>query len=274
MLSVAGSVLRYAAITALWTSSVTTYAQLTPPQTSAPAKSTAPTNSVDQRKYVNDLARLSRQGDPAATAELSQYIFSVVAIPVKASNGLHLTQRIAQAETDYRNGAQPAVHEADLVRAHNNLVHSLQLPDWVATNADEVRLVHTDFALAYPELLADKASLDKNGRLSLLSDDLSPAQVMFLETSLLYQKLHNPKFRMTGAERAAGGPKALPLSVQTERKNYMGPISNGKFDNVSLFDLNHAVDSLFSDLRMSNALRSEFDKPDLLPASSIEKESK
>jgi len=51
-------------------------------------------------KRVNDLAHLSLQGDPVA-------------------NGLHLTQRMAQAETDYRRGVQPAIHAADLVRAYD-----------------------------------------------------------------------------------------------------------------------------------------------------------
>jgi hypothetical protein len=223
---------------------------------------------------MNDLARRSRQGDPAATAELSQHIFSVVAVPTEVANAFHLTQRVAQAETDYRNGAQTAVHEADLVRAHNNLANSLKLPEWAFTTAEEVRMVHMDFALAYPEFLADHASIDQNGRLSLLSDDLSPAQVMFLETSLIYQKIYNPKFQMTAAERAAGGIKTLSPSVLAERRNYMGPISMGKFDNVSIFDLNHAIDNLFSDLKMNNSLRDEFDKPNILSALKTGKESK
>jgi hypothetical protein len=229
---------------------------------------------VDKHKYVGNLALLSRQGDPPATAELAQYIFSVVAVPAELANALHLTQRVAQAETDYRNGAQTAVHEADLVRAHNNLVNSLQLPEWVSTSADELRTVHMDFALGYPEFLADHAAIDKSGRLSLLSDDLSPTQAMFLETSLLFQKFHNSKFQITVADRAGGRTKTLSPLILAERRNYIGLISRGKFDNVSTSDLNHAIDNLFSDLKMSNSLRSEFDKPDLLSALNAGRESK
>lgn len=276
MTSVARRVLRYSAITALCSFSVITHAQSSPAaaQLNVPVKSTAPAKQVDLNKYVNDLGRLSRTGDSAAIAELSQYVFSVVAVPAEVASGFHLTQRLAQAETDYRNGAQPAVHEADLVRAHNNLIHSLQLPEWASTSIDEMRKVQMGCTLAYPDLFADQASLDKDGRLSLLSENLSPAQAMFLETTLLYQKFHNPNNQLTESERAAGGVKTLSPLVLRERMNYMVPIADGKLDNIGIFDLNHAIDNLFSDLRMSNSLRSQFDKPYLLSSVTTGKEAK
>jgi hypothetical protein len=69
---------------------------------------------------------------------------------------------------------------------------------------------------------------------------------------------------MTAAKRASGRIKTLSQSVLRERMNYISPISRGKSDNINIFDLTHATDNVFSEPGMSDSLRSEFDKPELL----------
>jgi hypothetical protein len=83
-------------------------------------------------QQVDELAVQAKQGNSQAIASLSQTVFERVGIPPEIASAFHLTQRVAQAETDYRNGVQPAVHEEDLVKAHNNQAKALLLPEWAS----------------------------------------------------------------------------------------------------------------------------------------------
>jgi hypothetical protein len=208
---------------------------------------------------VNDQAVLARAGNSQAIASLSSTIFQRVGIPVEVADAFHYTARLAQAETDYRNGMHAAVHEEDLVRAINNLAHTLGAPEWAYTTQPEVRKLRMEFMVRYPQLLANQVPPDEKGRFQALSNNISPIEATFLATSLIYQKLYSPEYQMTAQEKAAGGKAAISAATFRQRTQQLSDILHGKTQNLSLFDLVHAADGLFSDLGISSSLRPEFE---------------
>ncbi len=78
--------------------------------------------------HVNRQANLSRSGNSAATAELAHQLFTTASIPTDSADSLGNTQRIVQAEIAHRNGAHPAIHEADVVKAINSFATTVSAP--------------------------------------------------------------------------------------------------------------------------------------------------
>jgi len=229
-----------------------------PAPAAQPSQAKAPLTLVETHRQVNRQAALIHAGNPQAIAGLSGTIFQRVGIPVEVADAFHYTGRLAQAETDYRNGSHAAVHEEDLVRANNNLARILGAPEWALTTQAEVRKLRMEFMVRYPQLLANQAPPDANGKFQALSANISPTEAAFLATSLIYQKLYSPEYQMTASEQAAGGTDAVPAATFQQRTQQLSDILHGKTQNLSLFDLVHAADGLFSDLGISSSLRPEF----------------
>jgi hypothetical protein len=207
---------------------------------------------------VNEQAVLVHAGDSQAIASHSSTVFQRVGIPAEVADAFHFTARLAQAETDYRNGSHAAIHEEDLVRANNNLVSTLGAPEWAQTNQQEVRKLRMEFMARYPQLLANQAPADENGHFQALSKNISPIEATFLATSLIYQKLYAPDYQLTAKEKAAGGKAALSPAIFLQRTQALLDILHGNAQNLSIFDLTHAADGRFSDLGISSSLRPEF----------------
>lgn len=226
-------------------------AQTTPSQ--------APLTLVEIHRQLDQKAVLVHGGDAQAIADLSSTVFDRVGIPVEVANAFHYTGRLAQAETDYRKGAHAAIHEEDLVRAHNNFVLALGASEWAQTTQPEVRKLRMEFMARYPQLLANQGPPDANGRFQALSNNISPIEAMFLATSLLYQKLYVPEYQLTAKEQAAGGKAAIPAATFRQRTRELHDLLYGKSPNVDLVALVRAADGLFSDLGIGSALRPEFE---------------
>src|SRR6202042_2667649 len=88
--------------------------------------------------YVNELADLSRAGNPDATRELAHRTFQYNGISTEIADAFGLTDRIVQSETAYRKGMLAPIHEADIVHAINQLVDTVGAPTWVLTNQGQV----------------------------------------------------------------------------------------------------------------------------------------
>lgn len=205
---------------------------------------------------VDRLAIQARHSDAKGIAQLAHAIFERVGIPLDVADGLHYSQRVAQAETDYRNGSLLPLHDQDLVMAHNNFAHALSLPGWASTNLEEVRMLRMRFVALYPQLLGSHAPAGKGGKLQILSNDISPAEAVFLSTTLIYQKLFNEEFQMTQTERASNSP--LSDLDHRQRTNDLYRILHGNTDNVDVVDIVRAADGVFNDLHIGGTLRPEF----------------
>ena len=98
-------------------------------QSSSPA---SPGQSAHAK--VNELADLSRSGNADATTELTRQMFRSNGIPSDIADSFGFTDRIVKAEAAYRDGSQASVHEADIVKAVNNLANTFAAPAWLHTN--------------------------------------------------------------------------------------------------------------------------------------------
>jgi hypothetical protein len=255
-------------VTLLVCSGAYSFAQAGVPQ-SKNAQASSYSEFAEYHLKVGKMATLARRGDANGIAQLSYAIFDRVGLPLDVANALHYTQRVAQAETDYRNGSQPPVHAEDLVNAHNGFVRALSLPEWTSTDVKEMQMLRMQFAARYPQLLGNHALAGKDDKLQILSNDISPAEAVFLSTSLIYQKLFNAEFQMTQAERASNS--SLSESVHLQRSKELYRVLHGNTDNVDIVDLVRAADDVFNGLNISGKLRPEFTS---LPSETSERGSK
>jgi hypothetical protein len=217
-----------------------------PAQVATHANATVETVS----SHVNHQAVLSRSGNSAATTELAHQLFKNVAIPTNLADAFGFTNRIVKAETDYRNGAHSAVHEADVVKAINNMVDTIGAPQWAHTSPAEVSKLRMHMLVVYPQLLASQEPPDSKGHVKVVSNNLRPMEAAYLATTLLYQKAYNSEYQFTEAEKAQNAtlPAAEVKTKQQERVNTIRAILHGQTQSVSVRDLMTASDRLFSDL--------------------------
>jgi hypothetical protein len=218
----------------------------------APAQVTSNANQTGESVFthVNRQAGLSRAGNSAATADLAHQLFKNVAIPTDLADAFGFTDRIVHAETEYRNGAHAAVHEADVVKAVNNLVTTIGAPQWAHTNPSEVRKLRMHMLVLYPQLIASQEPPDSKGHYKAVSEGMRPMEAAYLATSLLYQKAYNSDYQFTDAEKAQNATlsAAAMKTKHQERIDALQAMLRGKTQSVSMRDLLTASDRFFSDL--------------------------
>ena len=177
----------------------------TPNQTSA--------NHRSFYSVLNDQARHERAGETSAIAVLARGAFSNAGIPPEIADAFGLTDRIVQAQKNYRAGAQPAVHETDIVTAVNNFAGSIGTPAWTHTTQAEVRKLRMHMLVVLPQLFANQAPPDAKGRYRILNPDLSPLEASFLTVTMLHAKVFSEEFQFTAAEQAQN-QKLDPAAVK------------------------------------------------------------
>jgi hypothetical protein len=232
-------------------------------QNAAQPASTAPANTPNSvakiYRQINDQAVLARSGDANAIVGLSLNVFHRVGIPAEAVNTFHYAGRVAQAETDYRKGVHSAVHEEDIVKAHNNFMNTVGAPAWALTNQAEVRKLRMGYLARYPKLLANQVPPDANGKYEALSKDIAPIEAVFLATSLIYSKQYSPEYQLTPNEHVAGGTSVHSKSEFSARTMALHKILHAQSQNIDLLDLARAADALLNDLGIGSSIRPEFE---------------
>src|SRR5215813_12531557 len=91
--------------------------------------------TVAQRSTIDDLeeaVRSAQSGDPAAARTLTDIVVSQ--LPLIPHSTLNMSERVFQAELQYRQQARPGVNIDQLVSALNQLADNLKLPSYVKTN--------------------------------------------------------------------------------------------------------------------------------------------
>jgi len=236
-------------LTALTTATYTIAQSPQPSSTSSPAAKSV-------YAQVNEQAVLSRAGDAEATAQLTRQLFRNAAVPIELADLFGFTDRIVQAETAYRNGAHAPIHEADIVKAVNNLVGTIGAPTWANTSQAEVRKLRMHMLIAYPQLIANQGPPDANGNFKVLGENMRPVEASYVATSLLYQKIYNADYQFTAAERAQNA-QLNPATVNAnhlERTQLLQNLLQGGSGGISVRDLITASDHFFSDLGIEPAV--------------------
>ena len=212
--------------------------------------------------YLNELAEVSRNGNADATAELARQTFRNGGIPSKIADALGFTDRIVHAEAACRNGTHAPIHEADIVKAVNNLATAVGAPAWVHTNQIEVRKWRMRLLPTYPQLIASQEPPDANGHYKALSENMRPAEAAYIAITLLYQKHYNSDFQFTDEEHAQNAKldAATVKTKQLQRTQIFGSLIRGQSGQTSLRDLQNAAGYFFDDLgieQVANAGRAE-----------------
>lgn len=209
-------------------------------------------------KHVDEKSVLVHNGDLDATIFLANHIFERVGMPPEIAFGLKYTQRLSQAEVDYRSGQKEPVHEEELVKAVNKFEKAIGAPAWSYTNNAEVRMLRMQMMARYPQFLAKKGPRNADGKYDVLDKNMGPMESMFLVTSLLFQKTYHPQYQLTDKERVAGGVKSVAKEEFQIRMQTMYRLLQGQTENVDFVDLQQATEGLFADLGIKKELRSDF----------------
>jgi hypothetical protein len=155
---------------------------------------------------INEKAKLARSGDAVATDELVTEIFRATgAAPYLAGlTGSTIKDRIKRAEIRYRQGQHAGISEANVVSAVNALAQKLGTPEYSKTVQSEVRRLRVKSLPVFPELIGKNRTANLNPMTGdKLPVEMSPAEAAFVFGSLLYQKMTNPDYQLTVAERTA-----------------------------------------------------------------------
>lgn len=115
-----------------------------------------------------------------------------------------VSERIAASQDRYRRKLKSGLSTGQVARAVNRLATELDLPPYAYTDAAEVREVRGKLLQATPNLMQPVNIQAKTPSKSTpVEYDLTPIQAAFLALTLVDQKLTNPDFEFTFAERRA-----------------------------------------------------------------------
>jgi hypothetical protein len=223
-----------------------------PPQPLKPTSSTALPSAQGKpvHTYVNELADMARAGRVDAMREVAHQMYSNNGIPPEIPDSFGFTDRIVKAEAAYLNGEHAAVHEADIVKAVNNLANAVGAPSWIQTNQTEVRKVRMALLVTYPRLIGSQEPPDADGKYKALSDKIRPDEAVYTAIALLFQKHHNADYQFTDDEKAQNAKldAATVKAKHQERTRTFTNLVGGHSNSASMVDIMAATDRFLDDL--------------------------
>lgn len=161
--------------------------------------------SVNLTANLNEKAKAVKGGEEAPIRDLTDVIFKTVALDEAPAGILDAVKdRIVRAEVSYRNGKSEGILEINVVKAVNGLALKFKAPEYAKTSVYEVRKLRVSSLALMPNFIAagrpsDAGQARKVG--STINTKMSPAEATFITALLLRQKLSNPDYQMTHAER-------------------------------------------------------------------------
>jgi len=208
-----------------------------------PTKSQA----IPTHVYIDSQAVLAKQGSEPAIRNIANQLFLGAGLPSELTSAFEFNDRVVQAELKYRNGQQPAVQTADIVKAVNNLVNTIGAPAWAHTNAQEVTKLRMWMLIMYPHLIANPTPRQPDGTRQILSPQMSPLEAAFIATTLIEQKLWNDYYQLAPSERTT--PQTIH-KLSAQRGAELRTAIAGGIQGHSVRDLLHVADGFFTDLRI------------------------
>lgn len=162
----------------------------------------------DQRPAVNLVARLdakakaARGGEEGAVRDLADEVFKTVALDQAPAGMLDAVKdRLVRAELAHRNGKAEGIAEVNVVKVINGLATEFKAPEYAKTSRYEVRKLRVRTLPLLPNFIADGQQPKKVG--TSISEKMSPMEAAFVTALLLRQKLSNPEYQVTHAERVS-----------------------------------------------------------------------
>jgi len=154
-------------------------------------------------QMVDRMTIQSRKGSDEATGSALDMMFALVGAPPEITSSDEVKTRIVRAEAAFRARTQPPITEGTIVSSINKLAAKYGMPDYVRTNAEEVRLQHFRLMTIFPNMMAKAPGKNREGENPHLGlhTQLSPLEAVTLTSVLLRQKVLNPEFQQTTEEK-------------------------------------------------------------------------
>jgi hypothetical protein len=151
---------------------------------------------------VNHAAQNVRNGDRRAIQNLVDQVFLANGLDgYIAASASSVKERLVSAEVDFQNGTGEGIDTEKVATSVNQLVGSLKLPAYAATNADEVKKVRMRMLTIYPGMIGRGSAAKRNNSGPSFEARMSPVEAFHVAAILVQQKVFNPEFQLTPAER-------------------------------------------------------------------------
>jgi hypothetical protein len=170
-----------------------------------------------------------------------------------------IKDRLAQAEINYRHGANPGVEEADVVTAINRLSDRFHVPEYGKTSLKQVKYMRLSLAILSPQFMGAGMSTPEGGQ--PINSKMSPLQALHLATMLIDQKLVNPMYQVTPADwdgsihlqpvKPAGPTQAKLVAHDSRKMNEMFNILRPGFEAIRTTDAISLMHETFTTLGIS-----------------------
>ena len=203
---------------------------------------------------INDKAKAVKGPDKAAIRGLTDEIMSQYgwdSAPKTVSDSLK--DRLVSAEEGFHSGTHRGISEVEVARAVNGFVIKFRTPAYTWTSPSEVKEIRGRLLTLVPDFVGRGRVV--NGRPELKKRgakiaEMSPLEAAYTTMAVVYQKMYNPDFQLTQAERRAswiekhsrsrqtfGKGDALPSNTATDRQQEMEAVFRRVATTTTLNDL-------------------------------------
>lgn len=169
---------------------------------SVEAQSNTPT--ADPLEAINQKAKNARSGDSQDAEEYISEIISVAGLEseLRGFTSTAIKERVGRSESLYRQGQSAGIPEAKIVRTVNGLVRQFNLPDYTKTSNYEVRRLRLGLLPNFPQVITQRnQGMQPVSAGAQIDSQMSPAEAVFVLAMMLQQKIANPDYQLTHAER-------------------------------------------------------------------------
>jgi hypothetical protein len=156
---------------------------------------------------INDKAKAVKGPDRAAIRGLTEEIMSQYGwdnAPSAVTDSVK--DRLVNAEEDFHKGNHKGISEVDVARAVNGFVTKFKTPDYSRTSPSEVREVRGRLLTLLPDFVGrgrlENGKSESKKRGAAIAE-MSPVEAAYTTMAVVYQKMYNPDFQLTQAERRA-----------------------------------------------------------------------
>jgi hypothetical protein len=151
---------------------------------------------------LNDKAKAARADDEKSLRALADEVFNTADLNSAPAGMLDaVKERLVRAEIGYRNGRDEGIPEINVVKVVNGFAREFKAPEYAKTSKFEVRQLRVRTLLLLPNFIADGRRPAKVG--DSIAERMSPMEATFITVLLLKQKLSNPEYQVTHAERVS-----------------------------------------------------------------------
>jgi hypothetical protein len=209
---------------------------------------------------INQKAAAVRSADRNA---ITQEVDAVILIYPLSKDLIGLTgsmhDSLVASEVSYQQDKHPGVSEAAVVRAVNRLARMVKAPAWTYTSERQVQRLRASMIAYMPSFIGKGPATRKLTTLpTRLSSQMSPAESVYVLSSLVYQKMNNPEWQVTPEEERAlwsarHARDYVPNFADHRRSDELRGLIQEATQHLSLRDAQQVVNGALADLGLGGA---------------------